>query len=242
MILDFDVGNSYLKWRLIDGCDVIRKGSQKVDIALGSNVFEQDVLENISGARLCSVGSEAMTIALSKQLLSHYCVVLQLACVSRFASGVTCGYDEPSKLGVDRWLAMIAAYNKHHQAVLVIDAGSAVTLDVVDQNGFHLGGYILPGTSLMVESLKRGTKNVKAGFVDADLLVPGKNTKDATVNGILFSLVSTIKTLNASFPFKLVLSGGSAPAILKHLDMDVDYVPDLVLDGLSMPGVEFLSS
>ena len=62
------------------------------------------------------------------------------------------------------------------------------------------------------------------------------------VNGILLSLVSTIKTLTVSYPFKLVLSGGSAPAILKHLNMDVDYVPDLVLDGLSTPGVEFVSS
>ena len=190
---------------------------------------------------MCSVGSEATTIALSKQLFSHYDVVLELACVSKSAGGVTCGYDKPSRLGVDRWLAMVAAYNKHRQAVLVIDAGSAVTLDVVDQNGFHLGGYILPGTSLMVESLRRGTKNVKVDVFDTQSLVPGKNTEDAAVNGILLSLISTIKTLTVSYPFQLVLSGGSAPAILKHLNMDVDYVPDLVLDGLSTPGVEFVS-
>ena len=241
MILDIDIGNSYLKWRLIDGSDVIKKGSQIVDSILDSSIFERDILENISGARLCSVVSEATTIALSKKLFSHYDVVLERACVSKFAGGVTCGYDKPSRLGVDRWLAMVAAYNKHHQAVLVIDAGSAVTLDVVDQNGFHLGGYILPGTSLMVESLRRGTKNVKVDVFDTQSLVPGKNTEDAAVNGILLSLISTIKTLTVSYPFKLVLSGGSAPAILKHLNMDVDYVPDLVLDGLSTPGVEFVS-
>ena len=79
MILDIDIGNSYLKWRLIDGSDVIKKGSQIVDSILDSSIFERDILENISGARLCSVVSEATTIALSKQLFSHYDVVLELA-------------------------------------------------------------------------------------------------------------------------------------------------------------------
>ena len=65
MILDIDIGNSYLKWRLIDGSDVIKKGSQIVDSILDSSIFERDILENISGARLCSVVSEATTIALS---------------------------------------------------------------------------------------------------------------------------------------------------------------------------------
>ena len=181
---------------------------------------------------MCSVVNEAMTIALSKQLFSHYDVALEFACVSKFAGGVTCGYDKPSRLGVDRWLAMVAAYNKHHQAVLVIDAGSAVTLDVVDQNGFHLGGYILPGTSLMVESLRRGTKNVKVDVFDTQSLVPGKNTEDAAVNGILLSLISTIKTLTVSYPFQLVLSGGSAPAILKHLNICLLYTSPSPRDGL----------
>ena len=87
MILDIDIGNSYLKWRLIDGSGVIKKGSRIVESILDSSIFERDILENISGARLCSVGSEATTIALSKQLFSHYDVVLELACVSKSAGG-----------------------------------------------------------------------------------------------------------------------------------------------------------
>jgi type III pantothenate kinase len=124
---------------------------------------------------------------------------------------------------------------------LVIDAGSAVTIDIVDDHGYHLGGYILPGTSLMAKSLRRGTKNVKVDIVDTPSLVLATTTEDAVIKGSLLSLVSTIKTVAISHPFKLVITGGSALAILKHLEMDIDFVPDLVLDGLSTPGLEFIT-
>jgi pantothenate kinase type III len=93
----------------------------------------------------------------------------------------------------------------------------------------------------MAQSLRRGTKNVKVDIVDTPSLVLATTTEDAVIKGSLLSLVSTIKTVAISHPFKLVITGGSALAILKHLEMDIDFVPDLVLDGLSIPGLEFIT-
>lgn len=241
MNLDIDIGNSNVKWRLLNGLSVIASGSQTTDSLSEGNIILPDISKHITRARLCSVGSNAVNTVISQQLLSSHDVSLEQACVTRFVGGVTCGYKEPSKLGADRWLAMLAAYNKHRKAVLVIDAGSAVTIDIVDDHGYHLGGYILPGTSLMAKSLRRGTKNVKVDIVDTPSLVLATTTEDAVIKGSLLSLVSTIKTVAISHPFKLVITGGSALAILKHLEMDIDFVPDLVLDGLSTPGLEFIT-
>ncbi len=78
----------------------------------------------------------------------------------RVAAGVVNGYADPSLLGVDRWLAVIGAYQRVQGACVVADIGTAATVDVVAADGRHRGGYIVPGPQLMVASLLRGTSDL----------------------------------------------------------------------------------
>ena len=163
MILDIDIGNSYTKWRLTDGAVVYRSGSQATQSI--SDGLELPPGVPILRVRLSSVVSDSLQGDLVAQMKSQFNAEVAVAKVSSSAAGVTCGYDDPSSLGIDRWLGMMASYSRYQASVLVVDAGSAMTLDLVTAEGRHIGGYILPGLTLMRDALWGGTDRVK---VDAD--------------------------------------------------------------------------
>ena len=83
----------------------------------------------ISRVRLSSVASDSLQGDLVAQMKSQFNAEVAAAKVSSSAAGVTCGYDDPSSLGIDRWLGMVASYSRYQASVLVVDAGSAMTLD-----------------------------------------------------------------------------------------------------------------
>lgn len=105
---------------------------------------------------IASVRQDRQTFQLIKQLepfsKKHF-----IAETSLFSAGVRCAYQNPSRLGIDRWLGVIAGYTKD-QVTAVIDIGSAITVDVVNSQGNHLGGHIVPGEQLMKSSLKQTGK------------------------------------------------------------------------------------
>ena len=90
------------------------------------------------------------------------------------AAGVRNGYSNPAQLGVDRWLAVIGAFHRHRDACCVVDAGTALTIDGVDATGQHLGGFIVPGPRLMVESLLTGTSDLADRWAWEEHARPGQ--------------------------------------------------------------------
>ena len=240
MILDIDVGNTYVKWRLSTELEVIKRGSQKTDSLLCGQQLNLGCVEKISRARLCSVGNNEVNSSLGKQILSQFNVVLEVAFVSKTASGVHCGYEEYLTLGVDRWMGMVAAYTKFKRALLIIDAGSATTLDLIDEDGNHLGGYILPGITLMRNALSVGTQKVKVGAPKITSIDPALRTEDAVNNGSLLSLVATIEKTAGMHPSQIILTGGVAEAIMDCINLKAEYIPELVLDGLSAENVTLI--
>ena len=157
--------------------------------------------------------------------------------VSVMAGGVSCGYKDPATLGVDRWLAMVAAYARYQEALIGVEAGSAVTIDVLRADGYHLGGYILPGIALMRDALWSGTRQVKADLGENAFIDPAIDTEGAVNHGSLLSIIATIEKIVKTYPSRLILTGGSAEAILRHLNIEGDFQPELVLDGLLIDGV-----
>tara|TARA_B100000795_G_C22795807_1_gene439277 strand:+ start:1983 stop:2714 length:732 start_codon:yes stop_codon:yes gene_type:complete len=238
MILDIDVGNSFVKWRLTDGVEIRQFGSQatkSIDPRRGLDVPEEFP---ISQVRLSSVAANSVQKDLVAQVKSQFNAEVTLAKVSSVAAGVRCGYADPSSLGVDRWLALVAAYDRYQASVIIVDAGSAMTLDLVSEDGRHLGGYILPGLSLMRDALWRGTDRVKVDAVVNDCGIdPAKDTTAAVNQGSLLAAIATIEKLANEYPSKLVVTGGDARKLLPHLNGNVDYLPDLVLDGLALGAV-----
>jgi type III pantothenate kinase len=239
MILDIDAGNSRIKWRLSGNGRVLAQDSQPTaELASGETLLLPETAA-IDEVRLASVAGSKVVAALQKQFAG----LLKVAQVSPSAGGVTCGYKQPDRLGVDRWLALVAAYQQFKQAVLVVDAGSAMTMDLVGPKGEHLGGYIVPGLRLMADALWQGTVDVKVTSGDFEnMLVPGTNSQQAVDRGCLLVAVSAVENLASQYPAHILLTGGDAQYLADALSLDHSHCPDLVLDGLAIADINFTAS
>lgn len=238
-----DIGNTHFKW-LLRGGEQAQRGvgssGEDYDDAIGLLAASLGEVDRVGVACVKSqVYQQAMVAALQR----HFGVEPFVACVSSDACGVVNSYTDPARMGVDRWLAMIAARQRAAGAFCVVDCGSAVTFDWVGRNGRHIGGYIVAGLRLAVSSLLSGTDQV---IVDYDGLVdgrpePGRNTTDAVYNGAVFSLVAQVEAAHQSLcrlagqsSAQLVLTGGDAGLVSRFLGCEAEVVDDLVFEGLEV--------
>jgi type III pantothenate kinase len=136
-------------------------------------------------------------------------------------------------------LAIIAAWRQLGRACVVVDAGSAITIDCLDNSGKHLGGYIIPGIGLMRAALVAGTEKIR---VDADeySLLPGLNTAQAVGHGGLLAAVAAVKMAadllcrQLDVSPAILLTGGDAPLLLATFGEEVIHAPELVFEGLGL--------
>lgn len=149
------------------------------------------------------------------------------------ALGVTNAYQQPEKLGVDRWLSIVAAWRHYRKPVCIVDCGTAITLDLVDADGKHQGGLISPGLMLMKKSLAQGTEALlysEASYAPG----PASFTEAAIYSGTLAAAVGLIEHVLAKQAenTQLILTGGDAELIAGQLKAEFIVDPDLVLRGL----------
>jgi type III pantothenate kinase len=148
--------------------------------------------------------------------------------------GVRNGYEVPAQLGSDRWAALIAAWHHSRAACLVVNCGTATTIDALSGSGEFLGGLILPGVHLMQDSLYRATALPRQGkSIYADF---PRNTADAIYSGAIKAICAAIfqqhELLGASSG--MLLSGGAARLLLPHLALRAEMMDNLVLQGLRL--------
>ena len=238
MILELDVGNSRIKWRLLAADDLAVTGAGHVsgfDELQGVTQLEAA----ISMARMCSVRGGEVNKKLEDWVRARYAVDLLQAAVTQSCGGVTNQYADVSRLGIDRWLAMLAAYRRAGGACMIIDSGTAFTIDVVDAQGLHLGGYIIPGLELMRSSLESNTAIRLSDNYSAYSQSLGHSTDEAVFNGTVTALLATIKqqseSLGRAGAFEIYFAGGDAGLLhgLAGLDRS-EIVTSLVLDGLDV--------
>ena len=152
VILELDVGNSRIKWRRMsaDRSETLSRG-----INLDEDEFfaEQGNYGVPSRFLMGSVADKRLTKRISKWSETQWSISPLEAQVRRVCGGVKINYADVTRLGVDRWLAMLGAFERSKGPCIVIDSGTAFTLDILNEDGMHLGGYILPGLWLMKESL-----------------------------------------------------------------------------------------
>ena len=160
--------------------------------------------------------------------------------VSAADCGLTCGYHQPLQLGVDRWAAMIAAYAAFPDGVCVVDCGTAVTLDAVDGQGRHLGGYILPGVTAMQRALLQETAiKLETPVVDAGEEW-GNSTFSCIELGTCKSIVAlieqSVERMQAAGVCNpgVVLTGGGAGAIASLMQINYQRRDALVLEGIKL--------
>jgi type III pantothenate kinase len=241
-----DIGNSRIKWALLKGerlgkaqaadyagwraQDFARRvigGRQDIERVLVSNVAADDVSDALAaGARLAGAPKpERVT-------------------TQRRACGVTIGYIDPWRLGVDRLLAMIAAHWRFTgRPVCAVAVGTAMTLDLVGTDGRHRGGAIIPAPSLMVSSLLDGTSGIRrraqGGAGGRGPALFGRSTRAAVEQGARYAAAAAVdravaeaRAVIGQTP-KLVMTGGGAAGLAPLIHSATLLVPDLVLEGLA---------
>jgi type III pantothenate kinase len=157
------------------------------------------------------------------------------------ACGVYCAYAQPARLGADRWAALLGARGLCAGPCLVVDAGSALTIDAMAAAGRHLGGWILPGLAMMVGALEARTGDL-ARLRQASAPAAGEgfptDTGPAMEGGARLAALGAIAAAqerlaaHAGAPPRLFLTGGDAPALRSALE-NAELVPELVLLGLA---------
>lgn len=237
-----DLGNSRLKWAQYAGSLPLASVSvAHRDQALDGVLDAQwGALARPERVMVASVAAIDARDALQQWLQQRWSLVPQFLVSPAQGQGVRNAYPEPARLGCDRWAAMVAAYHLAGTGVCVVDCGTAVTLDVVTDEGRHRGGLILPGLAAMQTGLARHTSLPPVDFaVTGDALL-GASTEEAIALGstrAVAALVDQTRTaLSRQYGVELAcyLTGGDAGYIAPRLAGPCQQVPDLVLQGLAM--------
>ncbi len=231
-----DMGNSRIKWMFVDTSKSIFGAlSNKPDYSYTlSNFFNEVINYNIESIHYCSVISKDKIAEFHSGCLHNLGInAVQIHVTSQYQSLIN-GYQQMESLGVDRWVAMVGAYNRFKAPFVVCDCGTAVTIDVVDAKMKHLGGYIMPGINTMLESLGRKTAMKFDASNDKLTTSFGRSTDVAISNGIILAITSSIYSI-MNLQAKqgiLILTGGDAQRVAKYIDLPLKVEPDLVLHGL----------
>ncbi len=240
--LFLDVGNSRVKIALVS------KGGYEVLPAVELSEFLTDegfdrILKGkkIEAVYIASVTSHENLERL-KLFVQDKCRLFPIILTAQTsACGLVSGYQDFHQLGDDRWMAMQGAIGFYKEPLIVISAGTAMTLDAI-MDGKHLGGFIVPGLNSLRASLATDTAALSVvEKVDSESVIPGllaKNTETAILGGTLYMTVAYLNTiiadLNAQLKttFKVILTGGNAKQLSALIDDPSEVIPDLILQGM----------
>ncbi|KFE57392.1 pantothenate kinase [Pseudomonas syringae] len=244
MILELDCGNSFIKWRVISrvSSEVIAGGVVDSGEALLADVSCIAGL-SLCYSRLVSVRSVEETLKLSSAIAQRFGVSTVCAAPSPLLAGVSNGYEEYDRLGMDRWLALVGAYSIAGKACVVLDLGTAVTSDFVDSGGQHLGGFICPGLPLMRSQLRTHTRRIRYDDAAAEQahssFLPGRSTAEAVERGcalMIKGFVATQVDIARQYwggDFLLFITGGDAELVKDSME-GAKLMPDLIFVGLAL--------
>ena len=258
-----DVGNSSLKWAVADTLVLGAAHALAVDdpAALGTNL-RPVLAATATGPRrivACCVAADDVRAAVERAAVSMSTEVHWLHAQAQFDDGAVAlrnGYRDPQQLGADRWHALLGARMLYpDKALVLVQAGTATTVDGVTADGQFVGGSILPGVTLMRQSLVRGTARLQVDEQQA-LVYPRPfpvSTAEAIACGVLDAQIGAVQRFMQRFmqplggssrcddgDAQLVLTGGAGHVLAAALEAsEADHqcgphhlVPDLVLRGL----------
>lgn len=240
-ILLLDIGNSRVKWALSQAGEWLAEGVSPHD-QISKLLHDWDRFPSPTMVIGCNVAGEER-----KRLISQYWqgrkVPENWIKSTKTSNGITNLYDNPGQLGADRWAALVGAWNRAKSACLVVSAGTALTVDTLNQKGEFIGGFILPGKRLMYESLAAETHALDA--IQGQISEHPRNTADAMTSGIAIALASAVQTgfqrLDTTAPTRpvCIVTGGDAEWLANQLPISVIIAPKLVMEGLLLMTEEF---
>jgi type III pantothenate kinase len=243
--LAIDIGNTRLKWALYDA-PVPGAAMQ----AQGAEFLEQiDTLAEGPWAELaaprrmlgCTVAADAVRRRAEAQLEEVWDLPAQWVYASAGEAGMTNGYDQPARLGADRWVAMVGARHRMLAAgdsrpMVVVMIGTAVTVEAVDATGRFLGGFILPGHGIMLRALESGTAGLHVPT--GDVREFPTNTSDGLTSGGTFAIAGAVERMvqhvrsHCGAEPACFMTGGAGWKMAPHMSVSFELVESLIFDGL----------
>lgn len=242
MIALIDVGNTNTKFVFIQqsGLTNIKRTENNVV----NESFCQQHWYQATKIVIASVGNGKITAIIKNWAKKQNILVTEVFSEAN-KYGVTSGYDYPSQLGVDRWLALLGAAQRFSRRnCLIVDAGTATTIDLLTATGEHVGGWILPGIATMYTSLLSNTSKIHAEPQTNGNLTFAKNTSSNVNNGLWAATVGAIELALRKAQQDLitvenvVLTGGNAHQIKKMLSVEAIVAEELVFLGLQQYSAE----
>lgn len=233
----FDLGNSRLKCAALNDDGSLRAVHALEHGGAGFvEALEALLPADAESACLASVASPALTQSVLDVLTTRFQRISIARSVAQF-SGMRIAYAEPARLGVDRFLALLAAHVRAPGACLMVGVGTAITVDLLDGDGQHRGGRIAPSPRLMREALHQAAVQLPAQ--GGDYVEFASETHDALASGCDGAALGLIErslreaTLLLGETPGMLLHGGGAEALLPHLPQ-AQPAPSLVLEGLAL--------
>lgn len=237
-----DLGNSRLKWALHNGqvmqaSTVLSHRDQELSVLLTQAWAK---LHRPDRILVASVADSVRKDSLAQWVQQHWSITTEFLVSPAQGQGLTNAYQEPVRLGCDRWAAMVAAFHHANSAVCVVDVGSAVTLDVVKDSGQHLGGLILPGVHAMSDALTRHTTLAAVDFTQDISFLLGTSTQAGMARGITYAISSVVQQMLSDLKHSrditaaCYLTGGDSAMIAPLLQIPCVMDADLVLKGLAI--------
>ncbi|SCX97736.1 type III pantothenate kinase [Nitrosospira sp. Nsp13] len=234
LLLIVDSGNTHVRWGLHDGSKWLKQG---MAAQTGKASLEREWQDLREPARIL-VSHVAGTDAKAdlSELFSRWRIEPQWVTAVAYQCGVRNYYADPAQLGSDRWAALVAAWELQRQGCLVVDAGTAMTVDALSDTGEFLGGIITPGIDMMQRVLVEHTASLKpeeGKFCDYP-----DSTADAIFSGAVHALAGAVERMAALLATTLghvpdcILCGGAAQQLQSQLNLNVRVMDDLVLEGL----------
>jgi type III pantothenate kinase len=242
--LAIDVGNTRLKWALHAAphreAPLLAQGVEFLENIERLAVGDWAGLTPPTRMLGCAVAGDAVRRRVEAQM-ELWDVSANWVVASSSEAGLTNGYDHPSRLGADRWVAMIGAWHRSlaqgpARPLVVVMVGTAVTVDAIDTDGKFLGGLILPGHGIMLRALESGTAglHVPTGNVSE---FP-TNTSDALTSGGTFAIAGAVERMvqhlrrRCGTEPRCIMTGGAGWKMAPSMSVPFELVDNLLFDGL----------
>jgi len=237
MRLLIDAGNSRVKWALLDNGYWKTGASGRAEFAA---VLKDNMDSGVSpgSVHICSTRSQAFNQQLTVLIQDMFGIEAEFVWPQRRAYGVMNRYEPVDSLGADRWAALVAVKSICHNAAIIIDCGTAVTIDALNTDGVFEGGVIFPGVELALQSLNQADNLDVAG--QGPTTVFARSSQQAMYSGVIYSLAGAINRIVLEMRKKLGLGvsiyicGGDAGKVFDLIDHNVIKEPDLVMTGLKV--------
>lgn len=236
-ILLIDVGNTNLKWSWLQSGEVLplERVSYTADGVIAQAYHCWSHAEKPEKIVVANVAGRQVEDELRHWFSSEWGIEMEIVTAMPQQFGVKNGYASPEQLGVDRWLALIAAHKQSSGPTCVVDCGTAITIDVLTADGQHQGGLILPGLAMMRQAVLDRTQIPHVTASENSDLLAG-DTAGAIAAGSLHAaaaLVERVAQQMSSSP-KILLTGSDAPQLKAVMNLRAKIDPQLVMRGLAL--------